>query len=201
MRKGRKREEKRGNRSGLNARSDERVNATFTGSGGADPISEFRLVVQAANPTRADLLVGGNLLIANIRDRTLGGLDVDGTPFVPYSERYAKRKSGSLGHGRVDLFGDGHHTHMLNALQTFVDSDDSFGVGIYTNDELEERARVHNEGLTIRTRLGSGKSKPKKGGRASFTMPRRRFLDANAADVSMIENAVGERVTARLALM
>lgn len=174
------------------------MTATFTSGNGTDPITEFHLVVREAKPTNADLLFGGSLMIATIRDRTFAGMDVDGTPFTPYSEAYAKRKAGSLGAGLVNLFGADHHTHMLNALQTVADGDESFGVGIYSNDELETRARVHNEGGTIRTRLGRGKGKPKKGGRASFDMPQRRFLDASADDIAMVENAIGDRITARL---
>jgi hypothetical protein len=177
------------------------MDATFTGNGGAHPIAQFRLAVQATSPTRGDLLFGGSLLVATIRDRTLAGMDVDGAPFAPYSEAYAKRKAGGLGHGRVDLFGADHHTHMLNALQTVVDSDASFGVGIYTNDELETRARVHNEGLAVRTRLGSGKGKPKKGGKSSFDMPRRHWLDASQDEVETINAAIGERIDARLKLL
>ncbi|HEX4138361.1 MAG TPA: phage virion morphogenesis protein [Bryobacteraceae bacterium] len=177
------------------------MDATFTGDGGGDPIAQFHLVIREAAPTRADLLFGGSLLIAGIRDRTVAGVDVDGSPFAPYSEDYAKRKSGALGHGRVDLFGADHHTHMLNALQTVVDGDDSFGVGIYANDELEERARVHNEGLTIRTRLGSGRHKPKKEGKASFDMPQRRWLDANMSEVQSVNQAIGERIDDRLRLL
>ena len=177
------------------------MTATFTGTNGAEPITEFRLVVRNAKPTRGDLLFAGNLMVAAIRDRTFAGMDVDGAPFAPYSAGYAKRKSAGLGHGRVDLFGAGHNTHMLNALQTVVDGEESFAVGIFANDELEARARVHNEGLTIRTRLGSGKGKAKKGGKGSFTMPERRFLDASGADVEMIENAVGERISGRLRLI
>ena len=107
----------------------------------------------------------------------------------------------------MDLFGAAHHTHMLNALQTVVDTDESFGVGIYSNDELETRARVHNEGATIRTRLGSGKHGKTKlrfhpetfqyRKKATFEMPRRHWLGANEADVAMIENAVGARIDER----
>jgi Phage virion morphogenesis family len=174
------------------------MDATFKGPGGRDPVAEFRLLRFATTPTRADLLFGGNLLVAAIRDRTFAGTDVDGAAFAPYSPAYAKRKSGVLGHGRVDLFGADHHTHMLNALQTVVDGDATFGVGIYTNDELEARARVHNEGLTVRTRLGTGKGKPKKGGKSSFAMPKRHWLGASAAELDAIYDAIGDRTDERL---
>lgn len=173
------------------------MTATFTNNG-TDPVATFRLAVRASKPTRGDLLFAGQLLVTAIRDRTLAGIDVDGAPFAPYSAAYAKRKTGALGHGRVDLFGADHHTHMLNALQVVADSDEGFGVGIYGNDELEKRARVHNEGLTVRTRLGTGKGKAKKGGRSSFAMPRRRWLDASDGERAALENAVGARIEARL---
>lgn len=187
------------------------MTATFTGSNGADPVAEFRLDVQSVRPLRSDLLLAGQLMIAAIRDRTFAGIDVEGGSFAPYSPAYAKRKSGALGHGRVDLFGADHHTHMLNALQTIVNSiepfKESFSVGIYSNDELETRARVHNEGATIRTRLGTGKHGKTRlrfhpetfgyKGKASLNMPRRHWLGANAADVAMIENAVGARIDQR----
>ncbi len=88
--------------------------------------------------------------------------------------------------------------HMLNALQVVADSDESFGVGIYANEELEERARVHNEGLTVPTRLGKGGGKQRQGGRASFAMPQRRWLDASAEDVDAIGRAIEERIAERL---
>jgi len=175
------------------------MSATFTGTGGADPIAQFRLAKFASDPTREELLFGGQLMIATIRERTFAGTDVDGAPFAPYSERYAARKAKSVGGGLVNLFGTGHHTHMLNELQTIIAADGKgFNVGIYTNDELEQRARVHNEGLTVRTRLGTGKGKPKKGGVSSFAMPRRRWLDASISEVEDVYRAIGERIDERL---
>jgi hypothetical protein len=176
------------------------MSATFTSSNGGDPVAQFRLAAAEARYTRADLLYGGNLILGVIRDRTFAGTDVDGAAFEPYSPEYAKRKAGSVGAGVVNLFGADHHTHMLNALQVLVDSDVSFGIGIYSNDELESRARVHNEGLEIRTRLGTGngKRKPKKGGKASFMMPRRQFLGASPTEIADANEAMVERVNERL---
>lgn len=174
------------------------MTASFTAQGGRDPVAEFRLLIENARPARSDLLYAGSLLVTAIRDRTLAGTDVSGAPFQPYSASYAKKKSGALGHARVDLFGTQNHVHMLNALQVVAESDESFGVGIYANEELEERARVHNEGLSVPTRLGRGRGKAKAGGLGSFQMPRRRWLDASQQDLEMIENAIGQRITERL---
>ncbi len=173
------------------------MTASFTTTSGQEPLAAFRVLVQAAKPARSDLLYAGALLVTRIRDRTFAGTDASGAPFTPYSPGYAKKKAGKLGHGRVDLFGTANHMHMLNALQVVADSDESFGVGIYANEELEERARVHNEGLSVPTRLGKGR-KQRKGGRPSFTMPQRRWLDASPEDVDAIGRAIEERIAERL---
>jgi phage gpG-like protein len=187
------------------------MNATMTvGGNSADPVHQILLAAEAALPTRADLLFAGQLQIANIRKRTLAGLDVDGTPFVRYSAAYADRKAKKVGKGLVNLFGTAHHTHMMNALQVIVDSDAEFGVGIYANEELAIRARVHNEGATIPTRLSYSAFEAAKYGyeprnprrykqaKATFEMPRRHWLGASDAEVAGIADAIGERLEERL---
>jgi hypothetical protein len=186
------------------------MNATMTVGGGADPVHQIMLAAEAALPTQADLLFGGQLQIANISKRTFAGMDVDGAPFVRYSAAYADRKAKKLGTGVVNLFGADHHTHMLNALQVLVDGETEFGVGIYANEELAVRARVHNEGATISTRLsygafeaaeyGYGPRNPRryKRAKATFEIPRRYWLGASSDDVAGIADAIGERIEQRL---
>lgn len=162
-----------------------------------------------AVPTAADLLFAGEIIRAKILERTSQGIDADGASFTPYSESYRKAKTRQLGHAdTVDLFGPSRHVHMLNTLLVSVDNMEQAAptnapasllqVGFW-NEETARRASVHNEGMEVRTRLGSGKSgKKKKGGQALFTMPRRHFFDVNAEDVAMIERAVGLRIDERM---
>lgn len=70
-------------------------------------------------------------------------------------------------------------------------------VGFYESDQAL-RARVHNEGGTVRTRLGKGKGKPKKDGKSSFAMPKRPFFHATAEDIALMTRAIGERIMSRI---
>jgi hypothetical protein len=59
-------------------------------------------------------------------DRTRRGVDVNGQPFAPYSEAYAKQKRAALGSTGVNLEVSGN---MLNQI-TIVDlEDDSVTLG------------------------------------------------------------------------
>jgi hypothetical protein len=62
--------------------------ATFTGPGGADPSVTIRGEIEALSTvTTGDLLMAGQLFRSRIRARTAAGIDVEGSPFAPYSER------------------------------------------------------------------------------------------------------------------
>jgi hypothetical protein len=62
--------------------------ATFTGPGGADPRVSIRREVQALSTiTVGDLLYVGMGYLSKIRERTFAGIDVNGAPFAPYSDK------------------------------------------------------------------------------------------------------------------
>src|SRR5579863_9082562 len=62
--------------------------ATFTGPGGADPLFVVHGEVEALTLiTTGDMLLCGQLFRTRIRQRTAAGIDVDGSPFAPYSEK------------------------------------------------------------------------------------------------------------------
>lgn len=128
----------------------------------------------------------------------------------------------------VDLFGFENHPHMLNAIQVVSgnqlamsgsDIGDLFGIEMDPGTDMAssgdmtpasivslvipdgpeaDRARAHNDGATLRTRLGTGKGKPKKGGRATVTLPVRRFFDASPDDIEFMQFAMASRRDARL---
>lgn len=189
---------------------------TFTGPGGADPFDHLISIANGLVPTEGDLLNAGHLLRAQIRDRTFRGVDANGAPFTGYSAAYAKRKMARGRSGTVDLFGAEKNAHMLDGMTVKAGSAkldpgqepaadvnaspapaNLIQVGFYESDQAV-RARVHNEGGTVRTRLGKGKGKPKKGGVSSFSMPRRHFFDANREDIALMTRAIGERIMSRI---
>ena len=156
------------------------ADAFFVGPGGMDPRRHFVALAEAVtHPKEGDLLLAGNYLRGEIRDRTFAGLTVDSSPFASYSAAYAKRK----GQTNVDLYSRGASRHMLDALT--VRAGDSFiELGIYGDEAVATRAQVHNEGGQIPTRLGKGKGKPKKGGQAFATMPARPWLGATDSNLT-----------------
>jgi len=190
----------------------------FTGPGGSDPVRHILGVQAAMQPTIGDCLQAGQVLRAEILERTRSGVDAEGNPFAPYSERYRARKAKKNGQAdTVDLFGSEQSKHMLNTIQirsgSFVGEEqpsadpnsnsvrgDEVRVGFYDDEEIETRARVHNEGGTVRTRYGTGSSKRKPKGAQSFSMPRRHFFDVNQGDIDLMNAAVAERIEMRLAL-
>jgi hypothetical protein len=199
----------------------------FTGPNGSDPVGYIVKIEKAIQPTAGDCLYAGQIFRTLVRQRTARGVDADGSPFAPYSPAYAKRKAKRLGHANtVDLFGGDHHPHMLNAMQVRVggarlddneqaSSDagsnaehiDLFYVGFWDR-ESATRARLHNEGGTVRTRQGTGKKGDvkfghgirlqKRGGRPTFEMPVRRFFAANPHDLEQMGAALAERKELRL---
>ena len=62
--------------------------ATFTGPGGTSPGESIRYQLQClTTPTVGDLLDVGSKLRIRIRNRTFGGVDVNGASFTPYSAK------------------------------------------------------------------------------------------------------------------
>lgn len=187
--------------------------ATFTGPGGLDPLAAIAQLRSRIQITAGDGIAAGQALRTDIRDDTARGIDAEGNAFTAYSQNYAKQKEKRGRNTSVDLFGAKQNSHMLNGILVKAGGQQSSGVdgtpsnyatepiteirlGIYDEDEAL-RARVHNEGGSVRTRLGTGK-KTKKGGASSFTMPRRHFFDANPARVARMERVIGQRTEERL---
>lgn len=202
--------------------------ATFLGPNGSRPSEFILKLAHQAQPTVSEALFAGQAMRTRIRERTAAGVDYTGQPFAEYAESTRREKIRHLGHAdTVDLFGFQQHPHMLNAIQVVsgnqlamsnsdmgnlfgIEMDTSAGefsedmtpasiVSLVIPDGPEaERARAHNDGATVRTRLGSGKGKPKKGGRATVTLPERRFFDASPDDVEFMQFAIAQRRDARL---
>jgi hypothetical protein len=188
---------------------------SFTGPGGIDAAEHILRIARDVLPTEGDCLAAGAVLRSRIRERTFAGRDSDGNQFAPYSKRYAKYKAS---HGRStepNLYSVKQNAHMLDAIlivaggSQFIEGSSLPPSGAFSNNtpareirlELAGdqglRARVHNEGGTVRTRLGKGR-KPKKNGVASFTMPRRHFFDANGEDVDLMGFTIRERIDSRV---
>jgi hypothetical protein len=195
------------------------MTATFTAQNGADPVTEVRSLMTAALPTEGDLLYALQRQRTRILKRTAAGVDSDGASFAPYSPGYAKSKEKfGRSAGTVDLRGR-NAPHMLQAIMATAGSltDDGDSNTRAVNGSLafyDERAallaEVHNEGATIRTRLGYGGFeeasygyKPRnarrlKAAKATLTMPRRHFFDASDQDVHEMENDMGARSEMRM---
>lgn len=155
-----------------------------------------------AKPNASDLAKAGDYLVPVIRNRTLSGVSYDGTPFAPYSPAYASRKGGST----VTLFsqGDKNQGHMLDAV-THQETDNTLDVGIFGNDKLATLAQVHQEGATIRTRLGWGMEGFKRHpgrrrtrGKDFSTIPARRWLGASEQDIARMNEIIMESMAERL---
>jgi hypothetical protein len=169
--------------------------ASFTGPGGQDPVSATKRLLIDAVPTQGDVLYAFERERSRILKRTASGVDAEGATFKAYSVPYAKRKAKYRDPGTVDLRGR-NAPHMLQAM--LVQGDENGGTIGFYDERAAMLARVHNEGATIRTRLGKGKGKAKKGGASSFRMPRRHFFDATPEDLRAMEQDIGSRIEARL---
>jgi hypothetical protein len=75
--------------------------AVFIAPGGGDAVTAIRRELHAlTTPTEGDLLHVGQIFRSRIRQRTFQGIDVNGAPFAPYSQRgpfylYPNRESAS----------------------------------------------------------------------------------------------------------
>jgi hypothetical protein len=180
--------------------------ATFTAPNGERP-SEFILhLAQQVFPTVGEAQYGGQALRTRIGERTAAGMDYTGAAFAEYSDAYRKRKVLTLGQSdTVDLFGAEAHPHMLNAIMVETDNTSELAsahvVSLVIPEPEATRARAHNEGAVIRTRLGTGKGKPKKNGKATFTLPMRRFFDVTPEDIEFMEFAIVQRRDERLSAL
>lgn len=128
---------------------------TFQMRGGGDPVAHFEaLVGRFTHPSEEALATAGEIIVQDIRQRTLEGRSIDGGSFASYSPAYAKRK----GQENVDLYSHYQQPHMLDLLQAKVVNNE-IEVGIFNNERVAERARVNNEGGIVRTMAGRVKGK------------------------------------------
>ena len=190
---------------------------TFFGPNGSDPQQHINALAKDATITLGDALYGGQAMRTRVRQRTDSGVDYQGAPFAPYSDSYRRQKVARLGKSdTVDLFGLQQHPHMLNTITVqspgatigpdrdidlFAFPQDATIVSLVIPDGPEsQRARLHNEGGTFRTRLGTGKGKAKKNGRSTATMPKREFFNATQDDLSFMMFAMDQRRQQRLGI-
>jgi hypothetical protein len=126
----------------------------FLTSDGRDA-SEVKIHVPM--PSEEAMLYAASQQIRRIRTRTESGVDVHGTPFVPYKRSYAKIR---LKKGRnvspVDLTMSGR---MLDSMQAEVRSPQEFAITVQDRDAATY-GRAHNEGVPGR-------------------LPRRRWFDTS----------------------
>lgn len=178
----------------------------FLTRNGGDPYQSFLLFIRDIFPTAADLKKAGNWLVAKRRSETLGGRDVEGAGFAPYSAAYARR-SGVDG---VTLYSrKSKGPHMLDVLDSRVVGDGqttSLEVGIFGNEQLATRARIQNEGGTIRTRLGYGSGgfktplgvgRRQNKGKTFAKIPARHWLGATDQDLKQMQDIIMESAAAR----
>lgn len=169
--------------------------ASFTGPGGQRPEDAVIRLIEDLQPTEEDLASVGQYLRQKIRKRTLADQSVDGGSFTGYSESYQKQKRQS----QVDLYSRKSQRHMLDALDVQV-SNNLIEVGIFNDEEIASRAKLHNEGGSVRTRQKKGAKRSwfrRSAARSSFTMPARRWLGATAEDISEMTSLLITRIKDR----
>ena len=125
---------------------------TFLTRDGGDPVADFQSFVDRVyHPSEESLMTAGLIVRQQIREQALAGVSFTGTPFAPYSPDYERRK----GQQNVDLYSKEMRPHMLDALDVRVSTNPpEIEIGIFGDDELALRARVNNEGGTVRTSAG-----------------------------------------------
>jgi hypothetical protein len=169
--------------------------ASITGPNNQDPVDAAKRLVVDAQPTQGDVQYAFERERSRILKRTNSGVDAHGARFAAYSPGYAKNKSKYRDSGTVDLRGR-NAPHMLQAMLTRAEETGGT-IGFY-DERAAMLAKVHNEGATIRTRLGKGKGKAKKRGVATFRMPKREFFAATDDDLRGMAQDIGSRIDFRL---
>ena len=183
------------------------MDAGFTTKDGRDAFESFRIFVESVTPQAEDLQKAGDWLVDKRRQETLGGRDVEGNGFAPYSPNYALRVGTSV----PSLYSRTTGPHMLDHLEAHTVSETdgtiSLEVGIFGDPELAERARVQNEGATIRTRLGMGHEgfkqplnvgRKQQRGKALLEIPERRWLGASDQDLLTMAGIISESIDERV---
>lgn len=177
----------------------------FTTRNGGDPYQSFLLFIRDILPTAADIQKAGNWLVAKRRSETLGGRDVEGSGFAPYSAAYARRAGSAVSLYSRNPRGE----HMLDALKSQVVGEGqttSLEVGIFGNAQLATRARIQNEGGTIRTQLGYGNGgfktplgigRRQTKGKTFAKIPARHWLGATDQDLKHMQDIIIESAEAR----
>lgn len=186
--------------------------AEFIGPGRTDPVGHTQLLFTEILPNEGDLLLAGQYLRNTIRDRTFRGEALTGGAFQKYSDAYAKKK----GQTNVDLYSRGPSKHMLDALTARVEGGTSVEVGIFGDQEMATRAKVHNEGATIPVRKGDATKKSPRKRRlkgllalftdiefdervgSTFSMPRREWLGARLEDLNEMTRIIGRSIQERI---
>jgi hypothetical protein len=137
---------------------------TFLSSTGTDPA---QVLTKAATvlPSEEAMLYTGARQITRIRERTAKGIDVNGSPFKPYTKRYAKfRVKKGRNPSPVDLTMSGR---LLNSMQVEVRGPDEFAITVQ-DVEAATYGKAHNE--------GNGR------------VPRRRFVDTSPQELLEMRN-------------
>jgi hypothetical protein len=84
----------------------------------------------------------GNTIAVRIVNRTLSGKDENNRRFIPYSERYRRRKKT---YGRTDVVDLHESGDMLNDLGPTEVTDAKVRVG-FTDPDMEYLAKCHDQG-------------------------------------------------------
>jgi hypothetical protein len=176
---------------------------SFTGPGGVDAATHILKLGSAARPIVSEVLYAGQRQKTRIVQRTAAGKDSDGVTFAPYSPDYAKRKAKAGHSTTVNLFGIKNHPHMMNRIVVLAAGSpghpaDMLQLAFQGEESL--RARVHNEGATIRRRVKIRTASKKKSfaKTATFRIPRRHFWDASAQERVEMVNDIGHAMSVRM---
>lgn len=157
---------------------------SFVGPGGSDPLEYTLQLARVSRPTAGDVVYAAGRQKTRILQRNERGVDVNGSAFVPYSPKYAKKRAKS---GRNTEPVDLTYSGLMNkAMQVTVGGAlgvsvgdtpvTNFALGFYGNEAA--RARGHNEG--------------------GEKLPKRHFFDASEQDLQQMQADIGTHIQARL---
>ena len=141
-----------------------------------DPLAIVLTAERAMQVTEVDLQLAAELQRSTILQRTAQGVDVDGAPFAPYAESYAKKRTkGGRNASPVTLLWSGR---MLQSLRIVVAvALNEVALVIYGEEAV--RAGAHDSGVPGR-------------------LPKRHWLGATVADVERIAKLLEQLVSKRV---